>query len=191
MNPILRISLAASLSATLLAACAPVADSAVADEANFTRAMQAYLAIRGDLCVGRGSWPVDVTLEEAVQGSRNALQLPVLERLGLVKSTAVQVEAGNEVPHRTDARRYALTEAGGRFCRARAPHKRATEHPVAAHDFCAARLSLQRVVRWEPPSSRSVGAETVVTGACGWRCGWSVPRSRFSRASSVPRNATR
>jgi hypothetical protein len=157
MNPIFRAFLGASVSAALLAACAPVAEPTAANEANFTEAMHAYLARRGDLCVGRSSWPVVVTREEAAMGSRNALQLPVLERLGLVHATVVRVDAGAE------ARRYDLTEAGARFYLARAPHKRDTGQPMADRDFCAARLSLAHVVRWEPPTSRAAGAETVVT----------------------------
>jgi hypothetical protein len=163
MNPIPRLSLALSVSAALLAACAPVADPTAANQANLTQAMQAYLARRGDLCVGRSAWPVVVTREEAAQGSRNSVQLPVLERLGLVKSSVVQVTTGEAARHRSEARRYELTEAGGKFYLAHAPHKRETGHPVADHDFCAGRLSLKRVVRWEPASTRGPGAETIVT----------------------------
>ena len=161
MNPTL---LASFLAAALLAACAPAAKPVDASEANFTQALQAYLARRGDLCVGRASWPVDVTREEAAQRSRNSTQLPVLERLGLVTSSLVQVETGDEgARHATQARRYQLTEEGRKFYLARAPYKHDTARAVADHDFCAAHLTLKRVVHWDTPKSQEVGAETVVT----------------------------
>src|SRR3954468_12114854 len=162
--PMFRFPLISSLLLALLAGCAPAHYSAEPSEANFTHAMQAYLARRGDLCVNRSTWPVDVTREEATQGSRNSVQLPVLERLGLVQSSIVQAETGEHDARRpTQARRYQLTEAGRRFYLARAPYQRDPGHAVADHDFCAARLSLHRVVRWEPPTSPSPGGETVVT----------------------------
>jgi hypothetical protein len=160
MNPTLPLCLAA----VLLAACAPGPRPTDASEANFTQALQAYLARRGDLCVGRGTWPVDVTREEVARVSRNSTQLPVLERLGMVSSSVVQVETGDEGGrHFAEARRYQLTDAGRKFYLERAPYKRDPGHAVADHDFCVARLSLKRVVRWDAPKSQAVGAETVVT----------------------------
>lgn len=46
-------------------------------------ALHAYLAKRGDLCLAKNTWPIDLTQHEIDSGARNALQLPVLERLGL------------------------------------------------------------------------------------------------------------
>jgi DNA-binding MarR family transcriptional regulator len=138
----------------LLAACGQPERVGDANEAHFTQALQAYLARRGDLCVNRSAWPVEITREEAAQGSRNSMQLPVLERLGLVRSTMVAA---------TQSRRYELTDEGRRFLLARAPYKRDTGHAVADHDFCVARLSLKHVVGWETPGSQRVGAETVVS----------------------------
>jgi hypothetical protein len=156
--------LLASLALALLAGCGQPSRSTEASESNFVHAMNDYLARHGDLCVNRGTWPVDVTREEAGQGSRNSVQLPVLERLGLVRSADVQVEVGEaDAKKRTSARRYELTDAGRQYFLARAPYKRDPGHPVADHDFCAARLSLKRVVRWDPPSAHGPGAETVVT----------------------------
>ena len=48
----------------------------------FTRAMNTYLEKRGDLCLAKSSWPIDVTQHEIDIGARNAVQMPVLERLG-------------------------------------------------------------------------------------------------------------
>lgn len=138
----------------LLAACGQPARVSDATEAHFSQALQAYLARRGDLCVNRSTWPVDVTPEEAAQGSRNSVQLPVLQRLGLVRATTLAD---------THAQRYELTDAGRSFFLARAPYKRDTGHAVADHDFCVAHLTLQHVVGWETPKSEAVGAETVVS----------------------------
>ncbi len=140
------------LPAALLAACSNSPSDP--STANFEQAMNTYLAARGDLCINRGAWPVDITREEAQQGSRNTVQMPVLEKLGLVQSSIVAD---------TQARRYELTDAGRQYYLPRAPHQRDAGHAVADHDFCAAHLTLKRVVRWEPPSSAAVGAHTVVS----------------------------
>jgi hypothetical protein len=159
-NPLLL----SSLLLALLAGCNPPARVTDASESNFVQALNAYLDKRGDLCVNRSTWPVDVTREEAQQGSRNSVQLPVLERLGLVHSTAVEVEVGEpDAKKRTSARRYELTDAGRKFYVARTPYKRDPGHPVADHDFCAAHLSLKHIVRWDTPSAQGPGAQTVVT----------------------------
>lgn len=133
------ISLPAALALLALAGCA---DKDAPNEANFTHAMQEYLAARGDLCVNKNSWPIDVTREEARQGSRNTVQLPVLEKLGVVRS-ADAVAEGQPV------RRYELTDTGRRYYLARTPYKRDTGHAVAAHDLCVAKLTLKKVQHWE------------------------------------------
>ncbi|MDB5856786.1 MAG: hypothetical protein JWQ76_475 [Ramlibacter sp.] len=157
---------APSLLAALLAGCGHSEPAAQASEANFAHALNAYLAKRGDLCLDRSSWPVDVTRAEFTQGSRNATQLPVLEKLGLVASTEVVVDVAASDGHpseRTQARRYRLTDAGRGYYLAREPHQRATGRPQADHDLCAARLTLRRVLAWEPATTHAVGAETVVS----------------------------
>ena len=40
--------------------------------ADFTRGMQAYLEQRGDLCVGRPSWPIDVPDRGGAVGAPDA-----------------------------------------------------------------------------------------------------------------------
>ena len=57
------------------------------------KAVAAYLADHGDLCVGKFTWPPDVTLADREGGSNDAVQMPVLEHLGLVESTEVRVES--------------------------------------------------------------------------------------------------
>jgi hypothetical protein len=113
--------------------------------------MQRYLAQRGDLCLAKTQWPIDVTQHDIDVGGRNALQMPVLERLGLVASTVAEVEIADEdqtpaTAHRMKVRRYALTDAGLRYYLPR-PGRAATG--AAEHDLCAAHLQLDRIVGWD------------------------------------------
>lgn len=161
-----RMLLAAAMLPLALAACSHADDPRAANEANFRRAMTDYLARRGDLCLARSSWPVDITREELAQGSRNSVQLPVLERLGLVASSQVEIDLPAEdarPARRTKGTRYQLTDSGRRYYLARAPHQRDTGTRPPDRDFCVAHLTLRKVVGWEPPGSAAEGAETVVS----------------------------
>ncbi len=150
--------------AALLAGCGQAERPTDATTANFEHAVRSYLAVRGDLCINRSSWPVVVTNEEFAQGSRNSVQLPVLEKLGLVRSSVVDAVAGDEdAKHPTRARRYELTEAGKPYYLAHAPYRRAPEHARADHDFCAAKLTLKHIEGWTPPTSTQPGAQTIVS----------------------------
>src|SRR5579871_4046556 len=89
-----------------LITCRPKVDP---DRAALERGLQAYLERRGDLCVGHPRWPIDVPPD--AQGTADAIQLPVLEQLGLVSSKVIQVrQDGAATPFQ--ARRYQLTSAG-------------------------------------------------------------------------------
>lgn len=154
----------AALLFAALAGCQPTDPSAEANDANFTAAVNTYLARRGDLCVGRTAWPVVVTREEFAQGSRNSLQLPVLEKLHLVSSELVTVDAPDAKPgQHTQGRRYQLTEAGRQYFLPRPPHLHADGAGTGDHDFCTAKLTLHKVVRWDPPKAGHDGKETVVS----------------------------
>src|SRR5262249_26608445 len=74
--------------------------------------------------------------------SRDAVQMPVLEKLGLVTGTDEQ-----------DARRYELTDRGRAFYRPRASD--------AEQDFCAVHLSLAQIVR-RSEAAAAGGASRVV-----------------------------
>jgi hypothetical protein len=120
-----------------MAACAGNAEP---DAKVFSAAMNSYLARRGDLCLAKPTWPIDLTQREIDSGARNALQLPVLERLGLVASTVAEIDINDEgTLHHMSVRRYQLTGAGRKHYVMRG----------ATGDFCAARLSLDRVVSWQ------------------------------------------
>jgi len=66
----------ALLSVALLAGaggCRPKTDPTRAD---FTRGMQAYLEQRGDLCLGRPRWPIDVLTAAAPRVQRTPCSSP-------------------------------------------------------------------------------------------------------------------
>src|ERR1700759_2773089 len=144
MTSTLRSTLAgAALAALGLAACSDRAP----DATTFVAPMTAYLAARGQLCLAKTAWPIDVTQHEIDTGARNARQMPVLERLGLVSSSVAEIDVDDEgTLHHMKVRRFALTDAGRAYVVARPVSARRTT-PVA--DFCAATLSLDRIVGWE------------------------------------------
>jgi hypothetical protein len=149
----------------LLAGCG--ANKRELNQANLTQAMNDYLARRGDLCLAKNSWPVVVTEAESKAGSRNALQMPVLERLGLVEGVdATALQTGEDgAAGQVHARRYELTAEGKKYYLVRPAHKTPTGDRFldAGHDFCAARLSLDKVVGWEPAATPGAANEAVVT----------------------------
>ena len=131
---------------TVAVSCRPKVDPT---RAAFERGLQAYLARRGDLCVGRPRWPVDVPAD--AQGTADTIQLPVLEQLGLVTSTVLQLRVeGAATPFQ--ARRYRLTSAGHRLYLDRDTRQPAAPDDARAPeraDLCFASLTLDRVTRWE------------------------------------------
>lgn len=111
------------------------------NEANFTATTRDYLAQRGHVCLAKYSWPITVAA-----GSRepDAQQMPVLEKLGMV--TGKDVAA---------AREYALTEAGRQhYLQVPVVIRTTTQTVTHPGDFCAATLSLDRLIGWDPPQTR-------------------------------------
>jgi hypothetical protein len=147
----------------LLAACSH--DKQTLDHASVAKAMEGYFEKRGDLCLAKSDWPIDVALEEGRSGSRNALQMPALERVGLVESSKALVERSAEDGSKSVANvtRYRLTAIGNRYYLPRAPHRypSSNRYAAAGHDLCAVRLSLDKIVGWESPAAGA--REAVVT----------------------------
>jgi len=160
-----RQTICALLALTLMAGCGP--NKRELNQSNLTQAMNDYLGTRGDLCLAKNSWPVVVTEAESKAGSRNALQMPVLERLGLVEGVdAMAAQTGEDgAVTQVHARRYTLTAEGKKYYLARPSRKTATGNRFAEadHDFCAAHLSLDKVVGWEPSATPGAKNEAVVT----------------------------
>jgi hypothetical protein len=118
-----------------------------------------YLTQHGDLCLGKFDWPRDVPAAEQDHGSSDAIQLPVLEHLGLLKSQDIAQTAA------APTHRYFLTAKGRRFyVRRKMQTLGAHDQPVDHDgDLCAGRLSLDKVVKWNPPEEVHGHIHTVVT----------------------------
>jgi len=145
--------------ALFLASLAACGGRTEANRDSFTAAVTGYLDKRGDLCLGKYDWPIEVSAQEIQTGGRNAVQLPVLEKLGVVRSIPVSPDdRSQQGAAALVVRRYELTEAGQKYYLKR-EGAGSREHPA---DFCAAKLSLDKVVSWEVHEKGSQ-SEAVVT----------------------------
>jgi hypothetical protein len=138
------------------------AGSTAPSEKELTGAVKAFLADHGDLCVAKYSWPRDVTPADEQAGSNDAKQLPVLERLGVVRS--VEVSAPAQMAQAGTIKRYSLTAKGKQYYLQKKHvvlglHDQPAEHDA---DFCVAHLTLDKVVKWSPPELVHEHLETVV-----------------------------
>src|ERR1700741_844748 len=80
-------------------------------------ALTKYLAKQGDLCVGKFDWPIDISQRDVESSTRDAVQLPVMEKLGLVASSSESVmrKGEGDVETPVPVQRYVLTDAGKKF----------------------------------------------------------------------------
>jgi hypothetical protein len=129
------------------------------NEKQLTQAVKAFLTDHGDLCMAKYTWPRDVTPGDEKTDPNDAVQLPVLERLGLVQSVEVPKPAPAE-----PTRRYSLTEKGRKYYLQKkhtviGRHDYVMEHNA---DFCVAHLTLDKVIKWSPPEPVHDRVETVV-----------------------------
>ena len=141
------------------------ANSGVPTEKALKLALEKYLAQQGDFCLGKFDWPIDVSESEFSIGSRDALQMPVLEKLGLVSSSnASAMRKVDEVELAVPVKRFELTEKGQLFY---LPKQSVTgsigKQLVHAHDFCAGKLSLDKIVGWEKPVMQGDSQRTTVS----------------------------
>jgi hypothetical protein len=149
------------LTLVLLGACHDKTQDA--SMGNFTAAVNGFLAKRGHLCLAKYDWPIYVTTEDQANQTRDAIQMPVLEKLGLVIGKDMEVEGtdnGKEI--HAQARQYSLTDEGKKYY-LQMPEVVATATKRVTHpaDFCAATLTLDKVVGWEAPVQRD--GETVTS----------------------------
>jgi len=124
--------------------CTALGASPELNEKTFRPAVERYLSAKGDFCLGKFNWPIVVTDSDRQHASRDAVQMPVLEKLGLVASSS-----GPDDPN---ARFYDLTPEGRKYYIRKKTYTRGPLDAPVAHpgDFCAARLKLDRVVSWLP-----------------------------------------
>jgi len=125
-----------------LSACSKV-DSKAPTPENFARALDAALVTRGDVCLAMFDWPIDLTEAEAGAASRHAVQLPVLEKLGIVRSSLVPVPKSEENPDGA-IKRFELTDAGRKYYKQHAYVARNGEQH--SNDFCVAHLTREKIV---------------------------------------------
>jgi hypothetical protein len=146
------------LVAVLFGVCAADAwaDTATPVEKPLQLALQKYLATQGHLCLGKFDWPIDVPATAFAMGTRDAVQLPVLQKLQLVTSTDATVQRVSADRKETVlVKRFGLTRTGRKFyvlkeAITRGPDGKEIEHHK---DLCAAKLSLDRIVRWDEPTA--------------------------------------
>jgi hypothetical protein len=118
---------------------------------NFTATTNDYLAQRGHVCLAKYEWPITVAA-----GSRepDAQQMPVLEKLGLVTGKDVAATP-KDTAAAMPAREYALTDAGRKYyLKVPVVIRTTTDNVTHPADFCAATLSLDRLIGWDPPQTR-------------------------------------
>jgi hypothetical protein len=136
-----------------LAACQNK-EAQLPNRANFTAAVNDYLAQRGHLCIAKYDWPIAVTEADRRAQSLDAQQLPVLETLGLVASHVASVtrRAADGAAATWPAREYALTDEGRKYyLQVPVVVATATQHVTHPADLCVATLTLDRVFGWERP----------------------------------------
>lgn len=153
-NPMMKRCRTAGLLGVLalLAACHnPQAQEP--NRANFTVAVNDYLAQRGHLCLAKYEWPITVTAADRQARSLDAQQMPVLEALGLVAGHDVGAHKGADDAAATQpAREYVLSAAGQKYyLHVPVVITTATQHVTHPADFCVATLSLDRLIGWEKP----------------------------------------
>jgi hypothetical protein len=128
-------------------------------------AVKKYLAQQGDFCLGKFDWPIDVSESEFGMGTNDAVQMPVLEKLGLViSSNASAMRKVDEADISVPVKRYQLTEAGKAFYLPKESSAIVGGKKVMhTHDFCAGKLSLNKLVRWDKTTMEGKHQETTVT----------------------------
>ena len=129
-------------------------------------ALKKYLAQQGDFCLGKFDWPIDVSESDIQMKTRDAVQMPVLEKLGLAASTSEPVMRKVEDKEiSVPVKRYTLTEAGKKFYLDNKTSITTLGGNKIVHhgDFCAAKLSLNKLVRREKPEPSGDNSEIMMT----------------------------
>lgn len=113
-----------------------------------TAGLGRFLSQHGDVCVGKFDWPIDVAPGDAEAGSRDAIQLPVLAKLGLASAESGTTMRGEQ---QVPVERYTLTEAGKKFYLKRdtTTVSPTGEKIARTGDFCVGKLSVDKLVSWD------------------------------------------
>ncbi len=146
-----RLSILCAAGALTLSACQKKSDPLAPTPANFKQALLTYLQARGDLCFGK-QFPLDVSEADLAHGSRDARQMPVLERAGLVTSSEATGHVNTEDgPKEIPVHRYMLTDLGQRSYLSRPVPGQLDKDgkPVLRSDLCALKLRLEKITKTE------------------------------------------
>lgn len=117
----------------------------------FDAGVKAYLAQKGHVCLAKRNWPIDVAPDEERMKQRDAVQMPVLKKLGLVSETRVvaHFDKGKNTGE-VVVRRFALTREGKKYLLSQNQAAPAGDGRKA--DFCVATVALDKVTGWSAPS---------------------------------------
>jgi len=151
--PAIRIP-AAVLSTALVGVA--TAATPVASQKTLKPAIQRYLESNGDFCLGKFDWPILVSAADERNRTRDAIQMPVLERIGLVAAVTT--------PDDAESKSYELTAEGRKYYLVKKGFTHGPLDTPIAHtrDLCAVRLALDRVVSWSPVQNVDGHPETTV-----------------------------
>ena len=148
----LKTAVLATITAGILAGLSACNNHVSINEKDLTLGMNQYLDQRGDLCLAKNSWPIDVTQREMQSLARNAVQLPIMEKLGLVSSIITTAEKRDEDGvHSLNVRRFSLTDAGKKYYLVKEMRSMRSDGStkIDQGDLCVARLGLDKIVKWE------------------------------------------
>ena len=151
------MNLVAPTLATLLAVATAQANvPAAPSQKSLKPAVRRYLEEKGNFCLGKFEWPIAVSAEDRKTGTNNALQMPVLEKLGLV--------VASDSPGDPSIRNYSLTDEGQKYYLAKQTITVNSAGQKIRHpgDLCPAKLELDKVVAWDPPSVEDGKTRTTV-----------------------------
>jgi hypothetical protein len=177
----MKMWMAAAAAVSVMGMAGAQADTPALSGQDLVPAVKAFLAEHGDLCLAWYSWPRDLTAADQQTGMNEAVQLPVLERLGLVRSTQIpapvpkataataigvvsKAPASAQLAVSPPTKRYTLTARGRQYYLQKKRtilnvHSQPEGHDA---DFCVAHLTLDKVVKWSPPESVDGYLETMV-----------------------------
>jgi hypothetical protein len=156
-TPVFTTTLVLPTLATLLAVAAAHANVPPdPSQKSLKPAVKKYLEEKGNFCLGKFEWPIAVSDEDRRLGTTDALQMPVLEKLGLVVAAAS--------PGDPTVKDYSLTDEGKKYYLSKRTITVNSAGQKISHpgDLCPAKLKLDKVVSWDPPSVVDGKAETHV-----------------------------
>ena len=107
----------------------------------FKPALEEYLREKGHLCLGKFDWPISVSEQDRQTGTKDAVQMPVLEKRGLAVSSPQAAAA---------VTRYDLSDNGKKYYLATAASSGAASTRYRG-DLCGATLKLDQIIKWEGP----------------------------------------